>query len=304
MQDIERAFTLGWSLFCDLVDQSQASIFEPESRVALKATLKSLGVDFDIARLEQMKKLSPDEKTPLLIPLKRQIGVQILTDKGKQAANAFILGFDLGLTGTVHEQVLKGVTEAIEDVRRSLPSEAEDAGVPAKMVQPLLDCLDDPAIAMDGYYDRVIQTGNAISDYFFTQSRGGRIIFVAMSFDPAMVDVVEAIEAAAKACELNAWRADKFAYTGNAINDVIYDGLRKADYVVVDLTGARPNVYFEAGYAHALGKAPFYIAKEGTQVDFDVSGYPVLYYTTLKQLRDDLTQRVQARVNATKPGAG
>ena len=115
--------------------------------------------------------------------------------------------------------------------------------------------------------------------------------------------VVEAIEAAAKACELNAWRADPFAYTGTAINDVIYDGLRKADYVVVDLTGARPNVYFEAGYAHALGKAPFYIAKDGTKVEFDVSGYPVLFYTSMKQLREDLTQRVQARVNATTVAA-
>jgi hypothetical protein len=303
MQDIERAFTLGWSLFCDLVDQSQASIFEPESRVALKATLKSLGVDFDVTRLEQMKKLSPDEKTPLLIPLKNQIGLQILTDKGEQAAKAFVLGFDLGLLAMVHDHVLTGIAEPIEEIRRSLPPEAEGAGVPAKMLQLLLDSLDDPKITSEDYYARVLQTTKAIGDYFFTQSRGGRTIFIAMSFDPAMVDVVEAIEAAAKACELNAWRADQFAYTGTAINDVIYDGLRKADYVVVDLTGARPNVYFEAGYAHALGKAPFYIAKDGTKVEFDVSGYPVLFYTSMKQLREDLTQRVQARVNATTVAA-
>jgi hypothetical protein len=304
MQDIERAFTLGWSLFCDLVDQSQASIFEPESRVALKATLKSLGVDFDIARLEQMKKLSPDEKTPLLIPLKNQIGVQILTDKGQQAANAFVLGFDLGLLATVHDHVLTGIAEPIGDIRKSLPPEAEGAGIPAKMVQPLLDSLDDLKIASEAYYASVLQTTKAIGDHFFIQSRGGRTMFIAMSFDPANVDVVDAIEEAAKACELNAWRADKFAYTGTAINDVIDDGLRKADYVVVDLTDARPNVYFEAGCAHALGKAPFYIAKTGTKVEFDVAGYPVLFYTTMRQLREDLTLLVQARVNATQVGAG
>src|ERR1700733_3656201 len=151
MQDIERAFTLGWSLFCDRVDQSQASIFEPESRVALKATLKSLGIDFDIARLEQMKKLSPDEKTPQLIPLKNKIAVQILTDKGQQAANTFVLGFDLGLTAMVHDHVLMGIAAPIEEIRLSLPPEAEGAGVPAKMLQLLLDSLDDPKMTSQDY---------------------------------------------------------------------------------------------------------------------------------------------------------
>jgi hypothetical protein len=300
MQDIERAFTLGWSLFCDLVDRSQTSIFEPEARVALKATLKSLGIDFDLARLEQVKKLSPEEGPTQLVPLKNQIGAQILIYKGKQATNAFYLGFDLGLLMAIHDHVLMRVEEPIEEVRRALPPEAELADVPVKMIQPLLDSLDDPRISSEDYYARVVETINAIENYFLVQSRGGRTIFVAMSFDPVLVDVVEAIETAAKNCEFTAWRADKFAYAGDAINDVIYDGLRKADYVVVDLTDARPNVYFEAGYAQALGKNPFYIAKSGTTLAFDVSGYPVLFYTSMKQLREELTQRIQARASIAK----
>ncbi len=300
MQDIERAFTLGWSLFCDLMDRSQSSIFEPETRVALKATLKSLGIDFDLARLEQVKKLPPEQTQPQLAPLKNQIGVQIFTYKGKQAANAFYLGFDLGLLAAVHDNVLAGIAEPIEQVRQILPQEAEAADIPAKMVQPLLDSLDAMTVASPDYHARVVETASAIENYFLVQSRGGRTIFVVMSFDPAMVDVAEAIETAASNCQFKAWRADKAAYTGEAINDVIYDGLRKADYVVVDLTGARPNVYFEAGYAHALGKAPFYIAREGAKLEFDVSGYPVLWYTTMKQLREDLTQRIQARAGTAK----
>ncbi len=295
MQDIERAFVLGWTLFCDLVDQSPTSVFEPESRVALKATLKSLGIDFDVARLEKMKQLPPQEKPALLFPLKRQIGVQIEADKGPQAANAFTTGFDLGLLALAHDNILNGIQEPVNEVRPNLLQEADAAGIPSKMLDPLLASLDDPKVESKDYYGRVIDAVNTIQSYLFTQSRGGRIIFIAMSYDPDMVDVAEAIETAIKNCQFNPWRADQLAYSGAAISDVIYDGLRKADYVVVDLTGARPNVYFEAGYAHALGKVPFYIARKDAKIEFDVSGYPVLYYTSMKQLREDLAQRIQSR---------
>lgn len=298
MQDIERAFILGWTLFRDLADQSPTSIFEPESRVALKATLKSLGIDFDVARLEKMKQLPPQEKAPLVMPLKRQIGVQIDADKGPQAANAFTTGFDLGLLAVVHENILHGLAEPVNEVKPNLLQEGDAAGIPSKMLEPLLFSLDDTKVDSNDYNGRVIDTVNTIQNHLFSQSRGGRSIFIAMSYDPELVDVAEAIETAIKNCQYNPWRADEFAYVGTAISDMIYDGLRKADYVVVDLTGARPNVYFEAGYAHALGKVPFYIAKKDVKIEFDVSGYPVLYYTSMKQLREDLAQRIQARANA------
>lgn len=37
------------------------------------------------------------------------------------------------------------------------------------------------------------------------------------------------------------------------IDDEIIVGIKRSRFVVADLTGNRPNVYYEVGYAHGLG---------------------------------------------------
>jgi hypothetical protein len=64
--------------------------------------------------------------------------------------------------------------------------------------------------------------------------------------------------------------------------------------VVVDLTHERPNVYYEAGYAQGLGKTPVYVAREGTNVSFDLQDYPVLFYPTMRTLKTSLCERFRA----------
>jgi hypothetical protein len=44
----------------------------------------------------------------------------------------------------------------------------------------------------------------------------------------------------------------------------------------------------EAGYAHTLGKAPIYVAREGTKLEFDLKDFPVIFFKNYKQLKDDL----------------
>ncbi len=62
------------------------------------------------------------------------------------------------------------------------------------------------------------------------------------------------------------------------ITDRILESIRAAEHVIVDLTGERPNVFFEAGYAHGLGKLPIYIAKVGTTIHFDLKDYPIIFF--------------------------
>jgi len=63
--------------------------------------------------------------------------------------------------------------------------------------------------------------------------------------------------------------------------------------VIVDLTHARPNVFFEAGYSHGLGKLPIYIARIGTTPEFDVKDYPIIFFSNLKTLKDQLEARIR-----------
>ena len=49
------------------------------------------------------------------------------------------------------------------------------------------------------------------------------------------------------------------------ITDRILESIQRAEFVFVDLTNSKPNVFFEAGYAHGIGKIPIYFALRGME---------------------------------------
>lgn len=113
-------------------------------------------------------------------------------------------------------------------------------------------------------------------------------------------DVHDAIKEAATRCGIQAERVDEPQST-DRITDRILESLRQAEYVIADLTEAKPNVYFEAGYAHALGKTPIYIARAGTTLEFDLKDYPVIFFTSLRELKDALEKKLRGINTAKKP---
>lgn len=118
-------------------------------------------------------------------------------------------------------------------------------------------------------------------------------VFIAMPMaaaKPEYDDVLDAIKAAANACGLNAERVDE-VQSNERITDRLLESIRKAEFVVADLTDARPNVFFEAGYAQGMGKLPIYVAREGTKLEFDLKDYPTIFFSNMRQLRDGLERR-------------
>jgi hypothetical protein len=119
--------------------------------------------------------------------------------------------------------------------------------------------------------------------------------FIAMPMDPddlGLVDVLDAIKEAARRCGIHAERVDEPQYN-ERITDRILESIRKAEFVIVDLTASKPNVFYEAGYAHALGKTPIYVARHGTKLEFDLKDYPVIFFRNMKELKDSLEKRLR-----------
>ena len=77
--------------------------------------------------------------------------------------------------------------------------------------------------------------------------------------------------------DLRAERVDD-PQTNDRISLRIVESLEAAEFVVADLTHSKPNVYFEAEYAEALGTTPVYVAKKGTDIEFDVKDYPLIFF--------------------------
>ena len=48
--------------------------------------------------------------------------------------------------------------------------------------------------------------------------------------------------------------------------------------LIADITPANRNVYYEVGYAHAVGKDTILVAEKPTELPFDLSPFRVLFY--------------------------
>ena len=120
--------------------------------------------------------------------------------------------------------------------------------------------------------------------------------FIAMAIDPEdsqLEDVLDSIKAAAGKCGVHAERVDE-VQSNHRITDRILESLEKAQFVIVDLTYAKPNVFYEAGYAQGLNKTPIYIARDGTELEFDLKDYPIIFFKNLRELKISLEYRLRS----------
>jgi nucleoside 2-deoxyribosyltransferase len=60
--------------------------------------------------------------------------------------------------------------------------------------------------------------------------------------------------------------------------------MRRAAFIIADLTEPRSNVYYELGYAHRLGKGILTTAQEGTPLLFDVFDIPTHFWDSQEML--------------------
>jgi len=71
-------------------------------------------------------------------------------------------------------------------------------------------------------------------------------------------------------------RADE--YYGRVILHDIWAGLNEAALVIADLSNANPNVYYELGIAHTLGKNIIPLLQDGHTIPFDQQPFRILIY--------------------------
>jgi hypothetical protein len=123
-----------------------------------------------------------------------------------------------------------------------------------------------------------------------------KYIFVAMSFqkDPLLEDTYTTIQRSIKNLRkgLKCERVDDIQ-EDFVISDKIFDCIRKAKMLIVDLTGNRPNVYYELGFARALGKSIILLCKEGDKPHFDVSNQNTIFYNNATTLEKSLNIRLR-----------
>jgi hypothetical protein len=118
--------------------------------------------------------------------------------------------------------------------------------------------------------------------------------FVVMPFASMFErEYTRVIRPAVEAAGLECVRGDEI-YSEQSIVQDIWKSVRRARVVVAELSGRNPNVMYEVGLAHALGKPIILLTRSQEDVPFDLKSLRYIYYDTENpdwgsDLRDNLT---------------
>ena len=117
--------------------------------------------------------------------------------------------------------------------------------------------------------------------------------FVLMPFSDEFSDVYQiGIKEACENVGLYCERVDEQIFQ-ERILDRIYNQISKADFIVADMSGRNANVFYEVGYAHALGKPTILLTSKSDDIPFDLKHFPhIIYDNKISKVRDELTKRL------------
>jgi nucleoside 2-deoxyribosyltransferase len=127
-----------------------------------------------------------------------------------------------------------------------------------------------------------------------------RIAFVAMSFDPGLNSVFsDGIALAISDAGYDPFRIDR-VHHNEKICDRIVAEIRRARFLVADVTMQRQGVYFEAGFAMALGLPVIWCCHKDDlkNVHFDTRQYNHIVWSEPADLRRQLSDRISATIGA------
>lgn len=113
----------------------------------------------------------------------------------------------------------------------------------------------------------------------------------AAEYDP----VYTAIQSAVSSIGLEPMRADNFWEHHYVIQDIV-NLIARARVVICDLSNRNPNVFYEAGIAHALGKEVILIAQSEDDVPFDLRHLRYVKYLNNAQGLTSLSKAIASRI--------
>lgn len=121
-----------------------------------------------------------------------------------------------------------------------------------------------------------------------------QLISVMMPFSKEFQPVFDVIKEAAQETKFKCQRADDLWEDSTIIQD-IFSLIFRSHIIVCDFTGKNPNVFYEAGIAHTLGKHVVPITQSDEHIPFDLKHHRYVKYLSNNEGHNELKNRLVKR---------
>ncbi|CAK2936043.1 conserved hypothetical protein [Vibrio crassostreae] len=91
-------------------------------------------------------------------------------------------------------------------------------------------------------------------------------------------------------------KGDDVMVQSNLLSHIIKE-IAQSKFVVANISGRNPNVFYELGIAHALGKDVLLIARSEKDITFDLSSSQIVVYSEQKQLESSVSEWLVSTLN-------
>jgi hypothetical protein len=118
-----------------------------------------------------------------------------------------------------------------------------------------------------------------------------------MPFAPTFTPVYQCIQQAGEATGFRCRRADDIWENPSIIQDVVAL-IDRSRVVICDCTGRNPNVFYEAGIAHTLGREVILITQNADDIPFDLRHLRYISYLNNGEGLAALAEKLQARMQS------
>lgn len=125
-------------------------------------------------------------------------------------------------------------------------------------------------------------------------------VFIVMPFEDKghLRDAYNTFQRVCKSKNFTAVKVDQHLDGHTRIVPAIFSKIKHSAFVIAEVSGARPNVFYELGYARALGKAIIQTAYKGTELPFDVFDVPTHFWESQDELERKLDVAIDQLTSA------
>ncbi len=127
------------------------------------------------------------------------------------------------------------------------------------------------------------------------------LCFILMPFKPAFDRLYkEHLKPSIESCGFRCLRADDF-FTPTPIFNDIWQHICKSKVIIADVTGRNPNVFYEMGVAHTVGRQVIIITQDMNDVPFDIAQIRYFLYSDNEsgwnKLQENIIKAIKSTLN-------